>query len=96
MASFALGFLVTTYLVGGYFFERDLKLLEVNWQEVTPALQSGWRTVALYGYLYSYNFHRCLARGIVFFASKFWIALVVQRYSIWAYGFNCPNRLSLC
>ena len=62
VASFTLGFLVTTYLVGGYYFERDLKLLEVNWQEVTSALQSGWRTVALYGYLYSYNFHRCLAR----------------------------------
>ena len=50
VASFALGFLVTTYLVGGYFFERDLKLLEVNWQEVTQLFNRGggqWFWIAL-------------------------------------------------
>lgn len=34
--------------------------------------------MALYGYLYSYNFIAALLGGIVFFASKFWIALVVN------------------
>ena len=38
---FILGFLVMTYLMGGYFFERDLKLLELNWQEVTQLFNRG-------------------------------------------------------
>ncbi|MGZ0911964.1 hypothetical protein ACXOYL_00335 [Streptococcus thermophilus] len=55
--SFIIGFLVTTYLVGGYFFERDLKLLEVKLARSHPALQSRRRTVALYGDFYPYHFY---------------------------------------
>ena len=78
MASFALGFLVTTYLVGGYFFERDLKLLEVNWQEVTQLFNRGGGQWLYMGIFILTIFIAALLGGIVFFASKFWIALVVN------------------
>ena len=78
VASFALGFLVTTYLVGGYFFERDLKLLEVNWQEVTQLFNRGGGQWLYMGIFILTIFIAALLGGIVFFASKFWIALVVN------------------
>ena len=78
MASFAFGFLVTTYLVGGYFFERDLKLLEVNWQEVTQLFNRGGGQWLYMGIFILTIFIAALLGGIVFFASKFWIALVVN------------------
>ena len=78
VASFALGFLVTTYLVGGYYFERDLKLLEVNWQEVTQLFNRGGGQWLYMGIFILTIFIAALLGGIVFFASKFWIALVVN------------------
>ncbi|MGT2907530.1 ABC transporter permease [Streptococcus dentiloxodontae] len=33
--SFMVGFAAVVYLLGGYFFERDLRLFEPNWQEIT-------------------------------------------------------------
>lgn len=48
--SFLLGFLIMTYLMGGYFFERDLRLLELNWQDVTQLFSRGrgqWLYVGL-------------------------------------------------
>jgi len=78
VASFAFGFLVTTYLVGGYFFERDLKLLEVNWQEVTQLFNRGGGQWLYMGIFILTIFIAALLGGIVFFASKFWIALVVN------------------
>ena len=78
VVSFALGFLVTTYLVGGYFFERDLKLLEVNWQEVTQLFNRGGGQWLYMGIFILTIFIAALLGGIVFFASKFWIALVVN------------------
>ena len=78
VASFTLGFLVTTYLVGGYYFERDLKLLEVNWQEVTQLFNRGGGQWLYMGIFILTIFIAALLGGIVFFASKFWIALVVN------------------
>lgn len=72
------GFLATTYLVGGYFFERDLKLLEVNWQEVTQLFNRGGGQWLYMGIFILTIFIAALLGGIVFFASKFWIALVVN------------------
>lgn len=76
--SFIIGFLVTTYLVGGYFFERDLKLLEVNWQEVTQLFNRGGGQWLYMGIFILTIFIAALLGGLVFFASKFWIALVVN------------------
>lgn len=76
--SFIIGFLVTTYLVGGYFFERDLKLLEVNWQEVTQLFNRGGGQWLYMGIFILTIFIVALLGGLVFFASKFWIALVVN------------------
>ena len=76
--SFIIGFLATTYLVGGYFFERDLKLLEVNWQEVTQLFNRGGGQWLYMGIFILTIFIAALLGGIVFFASKFWIALVVN------------------
>lgn len=76
--SFIIGFLVTTYLVGGYFFERDLKLLEVNWQEVTQLFNRGGGQWLYMGIFVLTVFIAALLGGVVFFASKFWIALVVN------------------
>ena len=78
VASFTLGFLVTTYLVGGYYFERDLKLLEVNWQEVTQLFNRGGGQWLYMGIFILTIFIAALLGGIVFFAIKFWIALVVN------------------
>ena len=76
--SFIIGFLVTTYLVGGYFFERDLKLLEVNWQEVTQLFNRGGGQWLYMGIFILTIFIAALLGGLVFFVSKFWIALVVK------------------
>lgn len=76
--SFIIGFLVTTYLVGGYFFERDLKLLEVNWQEVIQLFNRGGGQWLYMGIFILTIFIVALLGGLVFFASKFWIALVVN------------------
>ena len=76
--SFIIGFLVTTYLAGGYFFERDLKLLEVNWQEVTQLFNRGGGQWLYMGIFVLTIFIAALLGGVVFFVSKFWIALVVN------------------
>lgn len=76
--SFILGFLVTTYLVGGYFFERDLKLLEVNWQEVTQLFNRGGGQWLYMGIFILTIFIAALLGGIVFFVSKVWIAFAVN------------------
>lgn len=76
--SFIVGFLVTTYLAGGYFFERDLKLLEVNWQEVTQLFNRGSGQWLYMGIFVLTIFIAALLGGVVFFVSKFWIALVVN------------------
>ncbi|WP_295496891.1 ABC transporter permease [uncultured Streptococcus sp.] len=76
--SFIIGFLVTTYLAGGYFFERDLKLLEINWQEVTQLFNRGGGQWLYMGIFVLTIFIVALLGGVVFFASKFWIALVVN------------------
>ena len=76
--SFFVGFLVPTYLAGGYFFERDLKLLEVNWQEVTQLFNRGGCQWLYMGIFVLTIFIVALLGGLVFFASKFWIALVVN------------------
>ena len=76
--SFIIGFLVTTYLAGGYFFERDLKLLEINWQEVTQLFNRGGGQWLYMGIFVLTIFIAALLGGVVFFASKFWIALVVN------------------
>ena len=76
--SFIIGFLVTTYLAGGYFFERDLKLLEMNWQEVTQLFNRGGGQWLYMGIFVLTIFIAALLGGVVFFVSKFWIALVVN------------------
>ena len=76
--SFILGFLVTTYLVGSYFFERDLKLLEVNWQEVTQLFNRGGGQWLYMGIFILTIFIAALLGGIVFFVSKVWIAFAVN------------------
>ena len=76
--SFILGFLVSTYLLGGYFFERDLKLLELNWQEVTQLFNRGGGQWLFVGIFIFTLIVAALLGGIVFFVSKVWIAFVVN------------------
>ena len=76
--SFILGFLVSTYLLGGYFFERDLKLLELNWQEVTQLFNRGGGQWLFVGIFIFTLIVAALLGGIVFFVSKVWIAFAVN------------------
>ena len=76
--SFILGFLVSTYLLGGYFFERDLKLLELNWQEVTQLFNRGGGQWIFVGIFIFTLIVAALLGGIVFFVSKVWIAFAVN------------------
>lgn len=76
--SFLLGFLVMTYLLGGYFFERDLKLLELNWQEITQLFSRGRGQ-----WLYAASLVGTLMLGgtlavIVFILSQFFNPLLVN------------------